>query len=197
MFPTPLKTFNHPQSVYRLDYPAHWDQVQQKGGEACGFGPHERDDVGLWISIMPVSLDTDKLAEDLPKLMEQSLEKTEAINPRKDPTLRHHGMVADMTKEGQGGQYWVVAGGDVVLFASTQVPVAERDQWNPIFQQLMASLEITRDDHLLHRRVVIDLIDLLRKRMPEQEFELENDTIRGRNQVVYLSNLYREVKAAP
>jgi uncharacterized protein YtpQ (UPF0354 family) len=191
------KTFVHPHSVYRLEYPGHWDQLIEKDGESCGFGPHERDDVGLWISIMPVSVDTDKLAEELPKLMEQSLEKTEAINPRKDPTLRHHGMVADMTKEGQGGQYWVVAGGDVVLFASTQVPIAERDQWNPIFQQLMASLEITRDDHLLHRRVVIDLIELLRKRMPEQEFELEDDTIRGRNQVVYLSNLYREVKAAP
>ncbi len=33
--------------------------------------------------------------------------------------------------------------------------------------------------------------------MPDQEFKLEDDTIRGRNQVVYLSNLYREVEAAP
>ena len=72
MFPTPLKTFLHPQSVYRLECPAHWDQVTEKEGESCGFGPHERDDVGLWISILPMSIDTPKLTEDLPKLMEQS-----------------------------------------------------------------------------------------------------------------------------
>jgi hypothetical protein len=36
--------------------------VTEKEGEACGFGPHERDDVGLWISILPMSVDTDTLA---------------------------------------------------------------------------------------------------------------------------------------
>src|SRR5271157_3811870 len=101
MLPTPLKTFTHPHSVYRLEYPAHWDQVIEKDGESCGFGPHDRDDVGLWISIMPVSLDTDKLADELPNLMQKALAKSEAANPRQDATLRHYGLVADMTKEGQ------------------------------------------------------------------------------------------------
>ncbi len=73
MFPTPLKTFVHPAEVYRLEYPAHWDQVKQDQGRSCGFGPHDRDDVGLWISIMPMSLDTERLAEELPKLMEQAV----------------------------------------------------------------------------------------------------------------------------
>src|SRR5947209_200923 len=71
MFPTSLKTFVHPDEVYRLDYPGHWDQVQQDKARSCGFGPHDRDDVGLWISIMPMSLDTDRLADELPKMMEQ------------------------------------------------------------------------------------------------------------------------------
>jgi uncharacterized protein YtpQ (UPF0354 family) len=197
MFPFSLKTFVHPHSVYRLQYPSHWDQLQEKDAQSCGFGPHDRDDVGLWISIMPMSVDSDRLAEDLPKLMTEALQKSEAINPRQDPTLRHHGMVADMSQEGQGGQYWVLAGGDVVLFASTQVPIAEREVWNPLFQQVMASLEVTRDEHLLMRKVVIDVMTLLKERKPDQEFELEDDKIRGRNQVVYLSNLFREVRAAP
>src|ERR1700683_1816109 len=115
MFPTKLKTFIHPHSVYRLEYPAHWDQVTQKDGESCGFGPHERDDVGLWISILPYRLDTDRLQQDLPRLMEQALEKTEAANLRRDPSIRQHGMIADMTKEGEGGNYWIVTGGDLVL----------------------------------------------------------------------------------
>src|SRR5439155_3227762 len=114
MFPTPVKTFIHPHSVYRLEYPAHWDQVVQKDGESCGFGPHERDDVGLWISIMPMSVDTDRLQEDLPRLMKQSMEKSEAENLRRDTSLKDFGMIADMTKEGQGGHYWIIAGGDVV-----------------------------------------------------------------------------------
>ncbi len=52
MFPMPLKTFVHPHEVYQLAYPSHWDQVTEKDGASCGFGPHDRDDVGLWISIM-------------------------------------------------------------------------------------------------------------------------------------------------
>src|SRR5271170_1684536 len=106
MQPFSLKTFEHPHAVYRLDYPGHWDTVIEKDGTSCGFGPHDRDDVGLWISIMPMSVDTDKLAEELPRLLEQAIEKSEAENLRPDPTLRHHGMVADINKEGQGGHYW-------------------------------------------------------------------------------------------
>ena len=102
MFPTTVKSFVHPHSVYRLEYPAIWDQVVEKDGESCGFGPHERDDIGLWISILPMSVDTTRLQEDLPKLMEQSLEKAEAVNLRRDPTLKHYGLIADMTKEGEG-----------------------------------------------------------------------------------------------
>src|SRR5947209_3907249 len=145
MLPTRLKSFVQPQSVYRLEYPAHWDQVVEKGGASCGFGPHERDDVGLWISIMPASVDTDKLQEELPRMLEQALEKSGAANVRRDETLQGYGLIADMTAAGEGGNYWIVAGGDVVLFASSQVPTAERDEWNPAFARLMASLRITRD----------------------------------------------------
>jgi hypothetical protein len=198
MLPVPLKTFVHPHSVYKCEYPAHWDQVTQKDGESCGFGPHDRDDVGLWISILPASIDTDKFAEELPNLMKQALSKYEAANPRSDPSLRHHAMVADMTKEDQGGHYWLVAGGDVLLFASTQVPAAERDEWNPMFQQLMESLHITRDKELLMRQVANEVLAQLRAKHPDQEFEFDEENhIRGKGQMVYLSNVYREIRESP
>ena len=197
MLSMPLKAFVHPAEVYRLEYPAHWDQVQQDEARSCGFGPHERDDVGLWISIMPVSLDTEKLANDLPRLMQEAISRSEASNMREDPTLRHQGLKADIQKEGQGGHYWIVAGGDVVLFASSQVPVAECDTWNPMFEQLMASLQITRDDELLMRKIANEVLEQLRKRHPEQKFEFDEKGIRGENQVVFLTNLYREVRRAP
>src|SRR5258707_1831478 len=109
MFPTPLKTFIHPHSAYRLEHPAHWDVVVEKDGASCGFGPHERDDVGLWISILPMSVDTARLKEELPKLMEKSLEKTEATNLRQDDTLKDYALIVDMTKASEGGNYCNVA----------------------------------------------------------------------------------------
>ena len=36
MLSLPLKTFIHPNKVYRLEYPAHWDQVQQVAAIIAG-----------------------------------------------------------------------------------------------------------------------------------------------------------------
>lgn len=197
MIPTPVKTFIHPAKVYRLEYPAHWDQVTQDEGRACGFGPHERDDVGLWISILPMSLDTERLTDDLPKVLQQALPQVEAGELRRDTTLHDYGLKADILKEGQAGHYWMVAGGDVILFASTQVPAAERDEWNPAFEKAMASLQITREKELKLRKIANEVMAELKKRHPDQEFEFEEKGIRGKNHLIYLSNLYREVQQAP
>jgi uncharacterized protein YtpQ (UPF0354 family) len=197
MFPTPLKKFDHPNDVYHLDYPAHWDQVTQKDGEACGFGPHERDDVALWISVMPLSVDSDQLVDALPAMMNETVAKNEAVNPRPDPSLQHLAWVADRTKKGEAGHLWLVTAGDVLLLATSQVPAAEADHWNPLFQQVMSSLRVTRDDELLVRRATVDLLTKLRDRHPEQGFEFEDNKIRGKEQVIYLGNFYREVCASP
>src|ERR1700756_2411242 len=85
MLPINWKKFLHPAGVYRLEYPAHWDQVQQDEARACGFGPHERDDVGLWISLMPVSVDSDRMAEGLPQILDQVLPRMGGGNIRSDP----------------------------------------------------------------------------------------------------------------
>ena len=173
------KKFVHPGGVYCLEYPAYWDHLQQDEGRSCGFGPHERDDVGLWITLMPVSVDSNRLVEELPKILNQVLPEMEGGNVRRDPTLRHYGVRADMHKEGEGGHYWLIAGGDVVLLASSQVPAAERHIWNPNFDRVMASLEITRDEELALRQLTDEVLTLLRQRHPEQEFQLDEKGIRG------------------
>ena len=197
MFPIQWKKFFHPAGVYRLEYPDYWDQVQKDEARSCGFGPHDRDDVGLWISLMPVSVDSERMAEELPKILSQVLPQMQGGNVRPDPTLRHYAVKADVHKEGEGGHYWLIAGGDVVLFASSQVPVAEREVWNPPFERVMASLEITREEELALRQLTNEVLGMLRERHPDQDFQLDERGIRGRNRVVYLSNLYREVRAAP
>src|SRR3954449_6509670 len=125
--------FVHPAGVYRLEYPSHWDHIQQDEARSCGFGPHDRDDVGLWISLLPASVDTDRLAEELPRMLGQVIPAdVQGGDVRRDPPLRHPGVKADVQREGEGGHYWLIAGGDVVLFASSDVPAPERHVWNPI-----------------------------------------------------------------
>jgi uncharacterized protein YtpQ (UPF0354 family) len=147
---------------------------------------------------MPVSVDTDQLAEELPRMLSQVIPAdVRGGNVRRDPTLRHHGVKADVQKEGEGGHQWLIAGGDAVLFASSDVPAAERHVWNPIFERVLATLEITREDELALRRLTNEVLALLRQRHPEEHFQLDEKGIRGGNRVVSLGNLHREVRAAP
>jgi uncharacterized protein YtpQ (UPF0354 family) len=85
----------------------------------------------------------------------------------------------------------------VVLFASSQLPAAECQMWNPTFEHLLATLEITRDEELAVRQLTNEVLALLWQQLPEQEFQLDERGIRGRNRVVFLSNLHRAVRAAP
>jgi uncharacterized protein YtpQ (UPF0354 family) len=64
----------------------------------------------------------------------------------------------------------------------------------------MASLQITRDDELLLRKVANDVLLKLREKLPDQEFEFDKEhqlRIRGKDRVIYLGNISREVKGAP
>src|SRR5262249_61132669 len=79
----------------------------------------------------------------------------------------------------------------------SQVPVPEREVWNPPFEAVMASLQITRDDELFLRQLTNEVLVILRERHPDQDFQLDEKGIRGKNRVVFMSNLHREVKANP
>src|SRR5262249_21883499 len=73
----------------------------------------------------------------------------------------------------------------------------ERDVWGPLFRNVMTSLQITRDDQLFMRQVANELLLRLRDKHPDQDFHYDADTIRGRDRVVYLSNLLRDVRSSP
>jgi len=192
-----LKSFVNPLKAYRLEFPAHWEHRVKEGGRSCGFGPYERDNVGLWISILPFHTDTDRLWADLPALTQQMLASAPVTNTRQDATLKHRALKADITTEGQGGHYWLVVGGDLVLMASSQVPGDERDIWNGLFDQLMASLQITRAREHLHCKVADEVLQRLHVVRPEQDYRFDDQKIRGRDHVVFLDNIVREVLENP
>jgi uncharacterized protein YtpQ (UPF0354 family) len=197
MTPAHLATFEHPAGVYRLQYPAAWEHLVQEEGRSCGFGPRDRDDVGLWISILPVRVDTDELQASLGELFAQALAEGEYARIRPDRSLRHFGLKADSTTPGSAGHYWLVAGGDVVLFASTQVPAGERGVWTEPFDRVMASLAIRRDDELSALRVTQALVRRLREHLPGHDWEWDGRVIRGRDRVVSPASLIQQVRAAP
>ena len=194
MSSTAWETFFHPHKAYRLQFPAHWEHRVEQDGKSCGFGPRDRDNVGLWISIMPYMLDTEQLVKELPVMFAEALKRSPATNLRKDNSLRHHGMKADTVEPGQGGHYWLIVGGDLVLFASSQVPTDEREIWNPEFDRLMASLQITRDDELMMIQAANEVLDRLQELRPDQDYQWDEDQIRGRNHIINLENLYRHLR---
>src|SRR5437764_2589091 len=189
-------TFVHPGQAYRLRYPGHWEHLAKDDGRSCGFGPHDRDDVGLWITILPASVDTNRIEEALPEIFEQAMHEGEAKTVRLDPSLRHFGLKADTAEKEQGGHFWILAGGDLVLFASSQTPAAERESWNPQFERLMASLEITRDRELLLRKAANEALKGLCELHPEQGYRFDEGGILGGDQRISLDNLYSQVAAS-
>lgn len=191
------QTFIHPHKAYRLEFPAHWEHRVEDHGRTCGFGPRDRDDVGLWVSIMPASLDTDRIVDDLPKLFEQSLQDQGAVDVRRAEQMQHFCLQADATADGQGGRFWILAGGDLVLFASSQLPPGERDEWVPLFDRLMRSLKITRDEELMLRKVGVEVLQQLRDKCPAQDYEFDDKGIRGKDHRISLDNLYRQVRSLP
>ncbi len=192
-----LTTFEHPAKVYTLQYPAEWEHLATDEGRSCGFGPRDRDDVGLWISILPMRLDTGALQADLRPLFEQAVGNAQVEHIREDRSLRHFALKGDSTAPDQGGHFWLVAGGDVLLLASTQFPPAERDAWVGPFDRLMASLRIGRADELFALRVTGALMDRLRRQFPDRDYAFDGERIRGGDHVISPSNLVRQARAAP
>jgi uncharacterized protein YtpQ (UPF0354 family) len=200
----PLATFEHPHGAYSLRYPAHWETIVKEDGRSCGFGPRERDDVGLWISILPVSVDTEhvEMRAGVLEMMGHVAGRESISNIREDSTLGHFGFKGDATRSGDAGRYWLVLGGDLVLFASTQVPETARPEYEGPFDRVMASLRIHRDDALRRIQLTNELLRRLHERYPDQEYRYDESSpepyaIRGKDRVIFAANLFRRVEADP
>ncbi len=200
----PLATFVHPQGAFTLSYPAHWENLVREEGRTCGFGPRERDDVGLWISVLPARVDTEhpEMREGLRQIFREAAGKESLADVREDPSLHHFTLKADSARPGEAGHFWVVSGGDLVLFASTQVPESARGDFERPFDQVMASLRIHRAEALQRLQLANELLRRLEERFPAQDFHYDHDspeglTIRGKGMVVFSGNLYRRVREDP
>ena len=154
---------------------------------SCGFGPHDRDDVGLWISLMPVSVDTDRLADELPRMLGQALRpdvRRGEHPPRSDPApLRRQGRCA-----GGGRGRPSLADRRRRRGALRQQPTSrprKATSGTRSSSRLLATLEITRDEELAIRQLTNEVLVHLQATTSREDFQLDEKGIRGDNRVVY------------
>ncbi len=193
---SPLTQFQHPHGTYRLAIPVSWEYRVEQDGRQCGFGPRDRDDVGLWISILPIRVESDQLGYGLREILHQAIGSSVA-EIREDDSLRHMALTAASLEEENGGSFWLIAGGDLVLLASTKFPSGERHPWEACFARVMATLQITRDAETTELRVRRKLLERLRRQFPDAGFEIEGDRIGSGEQVIYPGNLVRRILRDP
>jgi uncharacterized protein YtpQ (UPF0354 family) len=194
-----LKTFVHPRQAFVLDFPAHWEHRVEENDMTCGFGPYERDNVALWISILPANFDTDELGEKMMQFFTDSLsELGHAANFREERAMYHQTVKADNVKEGEAGHFWMIAGGDLVLYAHSQVPAGEKEIWGPPIDRILNSLRITREKEHSRHKLLVEVLTRLREKHPERDYKLdEHGGISGRQERLSLDNLMREIRETP
>jgi hypothetical protein len=192
----PLARFEHPGGLYSLEFPAAWEHRVEDRGERCGFGPRERDNVGLWISVLPVRIESELATEELGRIFQEAL-AGRTTHVERDHSLRHYSLKGSTGVAGDGGSLWLVAGGRLVLFATTQFPAGERGTWEPRFAAVLASIEISGARSEAELRVTRKLVERLRERFPDQEFDLDGDQVRSGGMVLLPGNVVRNVLRDP
>tara|TARA_R110002096_G_scaffold215310_9_gene403128 strand:+ start:41621 stop:42679 length:1059 start_codon:yes stop_codon:yes gene_type:complete len=136
-----VQRFSHPGGIYELDFPDEWIVVIEDDGLNCGFGWEDSDDVGLWISVLPFSIEAEPLLEGLLDSFREAAGDSFG-QFQQDVRLAHPAFKARSQDPASPGLAWMVTNGNAVLFASAHTPIAELADFEPVFDQLMQSLRI-------------------------------------------------------
>jgi len=191
--------FEHPKRVFEIEFPSAWKHTIEDDSRSVGFRPKDRDDVALSCYIMPYSVDVEAIVEDpkLVKLCEKLFKQVNAVNPRRDATIRHFAMKADRNQEGLAGHFWLVAACDIFLGLSAYCPDGEQHLWNPMFERMLATFRIPREKEALANRAIVRLMGKLKERHPGEKYQLKELELVGKNHAIPLGNLLLRIKNAP
>jgi hypothetical protein len=92
---------------------------------------------------------------------------------------------------------WLIAAGDMVLFASTQFPESERPAWEDVFARVLGSLEVFQSEDPVALALKRKLLARLREQFPAEDFQIEGEYIRSGGLTVFPGNLLRRVLRHP
>ncbi|MEQ1825252.1 MAG: hypothetical protein ABL921_04875 [Pirellula sp.] len=192
-------SFEHRNNYYVIDYPAHWI-VKQEGDGAVEISDSDRpQSVGILLFRVPLQIDTALIEksgrwQELATTLFSQVGSTEV---RHDPTIVYSNFTAERPEPNQAGQRWFVLVADLILCISTDLPPSMRETIQPIFERMLSSLRVYRDDEHLAVRILQRAEAKLRQEMPDAKIEVHGLTIKTENYELSIGNLLNEVKRNP
>jgi len=192
-------TFRHPQNLFEIDYPAHWLVQQESDGSVEFSVPNTDKWVGLMIFRTHFTFDTTIIEQSgkWEEIATAMFAKVESPNVRTDPTIIYSNFTADRSEPDQGGQRWFVLGADLMLGISSSCSANLKETYHPLFERMLSSLRIRREDELLATRIMSRIRKAFLAQLPNSKFEVKGLTIVTDKFELSIGNLLSQVKRNP
>jgi uncharacterized protein YtpQ (UPF0354 family) len=192
-------TYNHPDNLFVIDYPAHW-KVEKADDGAVEFGATETDGWGgIMLFRVPLPIDTEQIEKTgcFKELAAAMFAKVDSTHVRNDPTIIYSNYTADRPEQDQAGQRWFVLAADLILGISTSCSVTKKETYIPLFERMLSSLRINRDDELLAIRIITRIRDAMVAALPDANVQIDGLTIKTDKFEISVGNLLADVKRNP
>lgn len=192
-------TYNHPDNMFVIDYPAHWKFEKADDG-AVEFAATGTDDwAGIMFFRVSLPIDTEQIENTgcFKKLADAMFAKVDSTNIRNDPTIIYSNYTADRPEEDQAGQRWFVLAADLILGISTNCTIEKKETYVPLFERMLSSLRINRDDEMLATRIVTRIHKAIVAALPDANVRIDGLTIKTDKFEVSIGNLLSEAKRNP
>ncbi|XZE22412.1 DUF1444 family protein [Pirellulaceae bacterium SH449] len=192
-------TYRHPDNLFAIDYPAHW-KIEKTDDGSVEFSATETDDwAGIMLFRIPMPIEAEQIEKTgrFKQIAAAMFAKVNSNNVRSDPTIIYNNYTADRPEENQAGQRWFVLAADLMLGISTSCSVEKKEVYIPLFERMLSSLRINRDDELLASRILTRVLRAITAALPDAKVQNDGLTIKTDKFEVSIENLMAQVKRNP
>ena len=192
-------TFNHPDNLFVIDYPAHWKVEKGKDGAVEFSVVGVEGFVGIMFFRVPLPIDAAQIENTgrFKHLATAMFAKVNSTKIRNDPTILYSNYTADRPEKDQAGQRWFVLAADLMLGISTSCSVERKETYLPLFERMLSSLRINRDDELMASRVITRIHNAIAAALPNAKVEINGLTIKTDKFEISIGNLLAQLKRNP
>lgn len=192
-------TYRHPDNLFTIDYPAHWRIEKTDDGSAEFFATETDHQAGIMLFRVTLPIDVEQIENSgrFKQIATAMFAKVESTNVRRDPTIIYSNYTADRPEENQAGQRWFVLAADLMLGISTNCTVGKKETYLPIFERMLSSLRINRDDEVLAGRILTRVLHAITAALPDSKVQHEGLTIKTDKFEVSIENLLAQAKRNP
>jgi len=192
-------TFKHPDNWFHIDYPAHWKVARDKDGAVQFAVSNDPASPGIMFFRCPAVIDADAILESgrwefLAKAM---FAKVNSTNVQEDPNIIYDNFMADRSEENVVGNRWFVICSDLMLGISSSCPPDRLETYQPLFERMLSSLRIYRDDELMATRVMARIQETVSEKFPDKKLKIDGLNLTIDRFELSISNLLAQIKRNP